>query len=305
MLATMGALKHSGPLLGYNNNVPYKGQVFHVQTEDSGSKRPHVITHLFADGGRIVKTTKTSYAHYLDSDNLTDRVRALMREQHKGMVIALRDGNLDALIDEGRAEIEEKTAPEDKPVEVAAAPDKPNDALALLERAAAVDDREFYREMEQLVPPSQPPPPPRTTPSSDHSAGAYSFVGRSTGPPRKSEPPPRISPLPPSSPGRALPPRRMRSTKPPTEEDGMDEAPPAIDVAGARRRTRRTRDGPPESEDRPTSVYQRGSTSQRTDPDLKGARDHAAAASQFGARFIGSSRFDELVVTFFGKRRSN
>src|SRR5437773_1302277 len=36
--------------MGFNNNVKYQGQVFHVQTEDSGLDAPHVITHLFADG---------------------------------------------------------------------------------------------------------------------------------------------------------------------------------------------------------------------------------------------------------------
>ena len=78
----------NGPLLGYNNNIPYKGRVYHVQTEDSGAKRPHVITHLFADGGRIVNTTKTSYAHFVGGENLADKVRALMREQHRAMVVS-------------------------------------------------------------------------------------------------------------------------------------------------------------------------------------------------------------------------
>src|SRR5436853_3548334 len=44
--------------VGFNNNVKYKGQVFHIQTEDSGLDKPHVITHLFADGGRIIKSHK-------------------------------------------------------------------------------------------------------------------------------------------------------------------------------------------------------------------------------------------------------
>jgi hypothetical protein len=83
------------PLLGYNNNIPHKGQVYHVQTEDSGAKHPHVITHLFADGGRVVRTTKTSYKHLLGGDNVTEKVRALMRDQHKQMVISLRDGEFD------------------------------------------------------------------------------------------------------------------------------------------------------------------------------------------------------------------
>lgn len=87
----------TSPLLGYNNNVRHKGQVFHIQTEDSGIKYPHVITHLFADGGRILKTLKTSYAEHLDSDRLGEIVRGLMKQQHKAMFVALRDGRFDRL----------------------------------------------------------------------------------------------------------------------------------------------------------------------------------------------------------------
>src|SRR5882672_2729713 len=86
------------PLLGFNNNVRHKGKIFHLQTEDSGIKHPHVITHLFADGGRIVKTMKTSYAEHVGNDRLSDIVRDLMKEQHKAMFISLRDGQFDGLI---------------------------------------------------------------------------------------------------------------------------------------------------------------------------------------------------------------
>jgi hypothetical protein len=91
--------KHTSPLLGYNNNVRHKGRVFHIQTEDSGIKRPHVITHLFMDGGRILKSIKTSYAEHVGSDNLADTVRAMMKEQHKAMVVALREGQFDHMLE--------------------------------------------------------------------------------------------------------------------------------------------------------------------------------------------------------------
>jgi hypothetical protein len=93
-------VKAQSPLLGFNNNVKHKGRVFHIQTEDSGIKHPHVITHLFADGGRILKTTKTSYAEHIGAPNLQETVRQLMQEQHKAMFIALRDGQYDYLFDE-------------------------------------------------------------------------------------------------------------------------------------------------------------------------------------------------------------
>jgi hypothetical protein len=87
------------PLLGFNNNVKHRGRLFHIQTEDSGVRHPHVITHLFMDGGRILKTVKTSYAQHVGSEKLTEVVRDLMKEQHKMMFIALRDGQFDYVLD--------------------------------------------------------------------------------------------------------------------------------------------------------------------------------------------------------------
>jgi hypothetical protein len=83
------------PLVGYNTNVRHKGKLYHIQTEDSGVKRPHIITQLFADGGRILASEKTSYEEHLETDNLSDIVKKLMQEQHKRVFIALRDGVYD------------------------------------------------------------------------------------------------------------------------------------------------------------------------------------------------------------------
>jgi hypothetical protein len=96
--------KAQSPLLGFNNNVRHRGRVFHIQTEDSGIKHPHVITHLFADGGRILNSTKTSYAEHAGSENLTETVRAMMKDQHRAMFIALREGRFDHLLEDSRAE---------------------------------------------------------------------------------------------------------------------------------------------------------------------------------------------------------
>jgi hypothetical protein len=88
------------PQVGFNNNVKHRGRVFHIQTEDSGVNHPHVITLLFADGGRIVRRERTDYSDMLHHDDLVERVRRCMKEQHKNMFKALREGRLDALIDE-------------------------------------------------------------------------------------------------------------------------------------------------------------------------------------------------------------
>jgi hypothetical protein len=84
--------------IGFNNNIKAKGQVFHVQTEDSGLDAPHIITHLFADGGRVIKTHKRSYAEAVKRSDVTEFVRGLMKAQHLEMVTFLREGRFDAII---------------------------------------------------------------------------------------------------------------------------------------------------------------------------------------------------------------
>jgi hypothetical protein len=86
------------PLVGYNNNVKHKGQLFHIQTEDSGFSHPHVITHLFMDGGRILKSIKTSYAEHVGTEKVSDFIRTLMKDQHKGMLLRLRAGEFDSAL---------------------------------------------------------------------------------------------------------------------------------------------------------------------------------------------------------------
>ena len=84
--------------VGFNNNVKYSGLVFHIQTEDSGLDRPHIITHLFADGGRIIKSHKRSYANEVKRDDIAMYVRSLMKGQHMEMALMLRQGIFDPVI---------------------------------------------------------------------------------------------------------------------------------------------------------------------------------------------------------------
>jgi hypothetical protein len=88
--------------LGFNNNVQFQGATYHVQTEDSGIDRPHVITHLFADGGRVIKSVKRSYARELQRDDVAGYVKSLMKAQHMEMCIALREGKYSEVV-AGRA----------------------------------------------------------------------------------------------------------------------------------------------------------------------------------------------------------
>jgi pSer/pThr/pTyr-binding forkhead associated (FHA) protein len=85
--------------VGFNNNLKYKSAVFHVQTEDSGLDRPHIVTHLFADGGRIIKSVKRSYSDAVSRPDVALYVRQLMKGQQLEMILALRDGHYDRFIE--------------------------------------------------------------------------------------------------------------------------------------------------------------------------------------------------------------
>ena len=82
-------------LPGYNHNIVHKGITFHVQTEDNGIDNPFIVTHLFI-GGNIVATKKTSYMDIIKVNELEKIVADIMKEQHKKMILELRDGLYDS-----------------------------------------------------------------------------------------------------------------------------------------------------------------------------------------------------------------
>jgi hypothetical protein len=88
--------------VGFNNNVKYKDHTYHIQTEDSGLDKPHIITHLFADGGRIIKSHKREYAAEVKRPDVAQHVRNLMKGQQVEMAIMLREGKFDEVV-AGRA----------------------------------------------------------------------------------------------------------------------------------------------------------------------------------------------------------
>lgn len=152
------------PLLGYNTNVRHHGKTFHIQTEDSGTSHAHIFTHLFADGGRILATKKTTYAQWIGTDRYPGVVKKLMQAQHKAMFIALRDGLFDT--DEvagAKAFSEREIVLEDEPTlptaaggGTATAPKSAPVDVDALERAAAAFEEHA---------PSYEPPRPGTGPA--------------------------------------------------------------------------------------------------------------------------------------------
>ncbi|BCR03799.1 hypothetical protein DESUT3_08680 [Desulfuromonas versatilis] len=141
-------------VVGFNHNFRYRGEVFHVQTEDGGRKNPQIVTLLYR-GGTILASKKTSYADLDKVNNLDRVVEELMKEQHKDMLRRLKNGEFDSRIEASLAKVpapaREKTPP--PPV------DQPAPAEADAAGPAAGPR------------PSAEPPPARQTPSRPVAAG--------------------------------------------------------------------------------------------------------------------------------------
>jgi len=154
-------------VVGFNHNFRYKGEVYHVQTEDGGLNTTNIITLLYK-GGTILGRQKTSYADIAKVDNLDVVVEELMKEQHKDMLRRLKLGEFDARIEAlaaGRkpAPIESQStaaeltaAAETAPVETAAAAEVSEvlDAAAVEADAVAeaLEEVEEVEVVEEVIP---------------------------------------------------------------------------------------------------------------------------------------------------------
>lgn len=220
------------PVLGFNNNVRHRGRIFHIQTEDSGVRFPRIVTHLFADGGRIIKTAKTDYTEHLDRQDLAAVVRGMMKDQHKAMFMSLRAGEYDVLLEHVIGPLPEPPAARNSgiaPAPSTAAPAPPVPAPPLppsmapepaLEEEHPSRRRALSNPNLQRVTPSVPPPSPDALDRAVASLDEIPARERTPNPPsvpprsRKSNPAPgrkRASAQRPSAQFAAAPPPSARS----------------------------------------------------------------------------------------------
>lgn len=279
------------PLLGFNNNVRHRGRIFHIQTEDSGVKYPRIVTHLFADGGRIVRTTRTDYSEHLGREDMNAVLRQMMKEQHKAMFIALRAGELDDLIVKCCGPLP-GAAPE--------APQPSRDATGVREAGAAADPAG-----------ASTPDPASAAPVSEVIAPPVSSLPLSTGVSAEETPTPAPSEL---AGGDAAPRRRPR--RPPTLDDvtvrgvaaaitaagASDEAFSASTASGAPQRRRESR--PPSSDAEsgshevaaePAALY-----APARPPAIFEARPEPPR-SLFGDNLISEKSLDEVILSYLAE----
>ena len=79
---------------GFNTDFKYRGETYHVQTEDNGVGNPVVVTLLYHKGA-ILASRRTPYPELVGKPRLEQALRELMKAQHKDLMLALLAGTYD------------------------------------------------------------------------------------------------------------------------------------------------------------------------------------------------------------------
>jgi hypothetical protein len=78
-------------ITGFNTDVPFMGEVYHVQTEDKGKDNP-MVESLIYKGGEILGARRTAYAKFLPNGYDEKAVIKFMEEQHRSVIEEVKRG---------------------------------------------------------------------------------------------------------------------------------------------------------------------------------------------------------------------
>ncbi len=81
-------------ITGFNTDVPYKGEIFHVQTEDKGKDNP-MVESLIYKGGEILGARRTAYSKFLKNGYDEKTVIKFMEDQHRRTIEEIKRGQFD------------------------------------------------------------------------------------------------------------------------------------------------------------------------------------------------------------------
>jgi len=79
---------------GFNTDFKYRGETYHVQTEDNGVGNPVVVTLLYHKGA-ILASRRTPYQDLAGKPGFEQELMVLMKSQHKDLMRALLAGAYD------------------------------------------------------------------------------------------------------------------------------------------------------------------------------------------------------------------
>jgi hypothetical protein len=98
-------------IVGYNTDIKYRKEVFHIQTEDKGQGNPTIETLVYLHG-EILLSRRLSYAHLLQATDHNKKIKSLMKTQHDQVCSELKDGNFSHLLSADTQSVEDKTLDE-------------------------------------------------------------------------------------------------------------------------------------------------------------------------------------------------
>jgi hypothetical protein len=97
--------------VGYNTDIKYRNEVFHIQTEDKGQGNPLIETLVYLHG-EILLSRRVSYAHLLAAAEKNKTVKNLMKTQHDQVCAELKGGNFSHLLSMDTQNVEDTTLDE-------------------------------------------------------------------------------------------------------------------------------------------------------------------------------------------------
>jgi hypothetical protein len=89
----------SGKMItGFNTDVQHEGRIYHVQTEDRGSRENPVLESLVYVGGTVVAKKRTPYGERVREGASEETIASLLKKQHQVIIAAIKAGRIEDLI---------------------------------------------------------------------------------------------------------------------------------------------------------------------------------------------------------------
>ncbi len=78
-------------IIGFNTDIKYRNEVFHIQTEDKGENNPTVETLVY-HSGEILLSRRVAYGHFMKKPDARKRIKMMMKTQHDQVISELKGG---------------------------------------------------------------------------------------------------------------------------------------------------------------------------------------------------------------------
>jgi hypothetical protein len=96
-------------IIGFNTDIKYRDEVFHIQTEDKGEGNPTIETLVY-HSGEILLSRRLSYGHLKKDRNiLRKKIKSMMKNQHDQVINELKEGKFLHLLSLETQKIDDKT----------------------------------------------------------------------------------------------------------------------------------------------------------------------------------------------------